>query len=180
MRGLKSTIALFLVLVGLGAYIYFVTWKKTDSGSLPKKDSVFAGLETPQIDELTVKSQAGEVTALKKSADKWQILKPIETPAAESDVAVVTSAHGQMEINGVVDEKPSEPRVHYTGRDGVDADSERGEIEGCRLHEPDHPELGGRVVGGIRLDPERVRGRREHNRPGAPRGHGPGCFLNGE
>jgi Domain of unknown function (DUF4340) len=108
MRGLKSTLALFLVLVGLGTYIYFVTWKKTDSSTLPKKDPVFAGLETPQIDELTVKSQSGEVTTLKKSADKWQIFKPIETPAAESDVAIVTSAIGQMEINRVVDEKPAD------------------------------------------------------------------------
>lgn len=108
MRGLKSTIALLVVLVGLGSYIYFVTWKKTDSSSLPSKDKVFAGVEPAQLEELTVTSTGGEVTALKKSADKWQIVKPIETAAAESDVAVVTSAIGQMEINRVVDEKPAD------------------------------------------------------------------------
>ena len=107
MRGLKSTIALFALLIGLGAYVYFVTWKKTDS-TLTKKDPVFAGLETGQIEELTVTSTRGEVTALKKSGDKWQIIKPVETPAADSDVAVVTSAIGQMEINRVVDEKPAD------------------------------------------------------------------------
>jgi hypothetical protein len=107
MRGLKSTIALFALLIGLGAYIYFVTWKKTDS-TLPKKDPVFAGLETGQIEELTVKSDKGEITSLKKSDDKWQITQPVSTPAADSDVAVVTSAVGQMEINRVVDEKPAD------------------------------------------------------------------------
>jgi uncharacterized protein DUF4340 len=108
MRGLKSTIALFVLLVGLGAYIYFVTWKRTDSSSLPSKDKVFAGVEPAQLEELTVTSTGGEVTSLKKSADKWQIVKPIETAASESDVAVVTSAIGQMEINRVVDEKPAD------------------------------------------------------------------------
>jgi hypothetical protein len=108
MRGLKSTIALLALLVGLGAYIYFVTWKKTDSSTLAKKESVFAGLETGQIEELTVKSEKGEITSLKKSGDKWQITQPAETPAADSDVAVVTSAIGQMEINRVVDEKPAD------------------------------------------------------------------------
>src|SRR5262245_1085793 len=108
MRGLKSTIALFLALIGLGSYIYFVTWKKTDSSSLPSKDKVFAGVEPAQIEELTVTSTRGEVTTLKKSSDKWQIVKPIETEAAESDVAVVTSGLGQMEIVRVVDEKPAD------------------------------------------------------------------------
>lgn len=112
MRGLKSTIALFVLLVGLGSYIYFVTWKKTDSSSLPSKDKVFAGVEPGQLEELTVTSTGGEVTSLKKSADKWQIVKPIETAAADSDVAVVTSAIGQMEVNRVVDEKPADLKAY--------------------------------------------------------------------
>jgi hypothetical protein len=48
MRGLKSTIALLTLLVGLGAYIYFVTWKKTDGR---ERKVGFAGLETGQIEE---------------------------------------------------------------------------------------------------------------------------------
>jgi hypothetical protein len=30
MRGLRSTGVLLLVLIGLGAYIYFVTWRQPD------------------------------------------------------------------------------------------------------------------------------------------------------
>ena len=37
MRGLRSTIALLVVLAGLGAYIYFVTWKKPDTDSTGAK-----------------------------------------------------------------------------------------------------------------------------------------------
>ena len=108
MRGLKSTIALFLVLIGLGAYIYFVTSKKTDTGAATKKDPVFAGLEVDKIEELTVKSAGGDVTSLKKAAEKWQIVAPAAERAAESDVMTVTSALGQMEIMRVIDEKPAD------------------------------------------------------------------------
>ncbi len=55
MRGLRSTIALFLVLVGLGAYIYFVTSKKTET-TAAKKDPVFSGVETDKLEEVKVKS----------------------------------------------------------------------------------------------------------------------------
>ena len=36
MRGLKSTIALFLFLVGLGAYIYFVESRRESKPEKPK------------------------------------------------------------------------------------------------------------------------------------------------
>ena len=109
MRGLKSTIALFLFLVGLGAYIYFVTWKKTgDTGAAAKKDPVFAGIEADKIEALTVKSATGDVTSLEKASDKWRIVAPVAVPAADSDVMTVTSALGQMEIVRVIDEKPAD------------------------------------------------------------------------
>ena len=37
MRGLRSTIALVVVLIGLGAYIYFVTWKRPEGGTSAAK-----------------------------------------------------------------------------------------------------------------------------------------------
>ena len=66
MRGVRSTIALVLVLAGLGAYIYFVTWKlPPDSG--PQRDKVFASVQSDQIEELQVKAESGEVTTLNES-----------------------------------------------------------------------------------------------------------------
>jgi len=43
MKGLKSTIALVVVLAGLGAYIYFVTWKQPSTDT-PKQETVFASV----------------------------------------------------------------------------------------------------------------------------------------
>jgi hypothetical protein len=51
MRGLKSTLALVVVLAGLGAYIYFVTWKQPAGGDTGKKqEKVFASLESDKIE----------------------------------------------------------------------------------------------------------------------------------
>jgi hypothetical protein len=96
------------VLAGLGAYIYFVTWKRTGEDSTTKRDAVFTGVETDKIEGLTIKSAAGTVTTLKKDANKWQIVAPVTAPAADSEVMSLTSALGQLEIVRVIDEKPGD------------------------------------------------------------------------
>ena len=65
MRGLKSTLALLVVLLGLGGYIYFVLAKKPDS-TVTKQEKLFPALEASKIDDLKVKSESGDVTSLKK------------------------------------------------------------------------------------------------------------------
>ena len=48
MRGLRSTIAFIVVLAGLGAYIYFVTWKKTAEPA-SKLEKVFSGVDRKSV-----------------------------------------------------------------------------------------------------------------------------------
>jgi hypothetical protein len=105
MRGLKSTLALFLVLVGLGAYIYFVTWRQPDVST---ENRVFASLEAGDIQELIVTSETGDTTTLKKDGDAWQIVAPITTAAAANEVSAMTSALSQMDTVRVVDEQPAD------------------------------------------------------------------------
>src|SRR5512141_211964 len=108
MRGLKSTIALVVVLAGLGAYIYFVTSKMPDSSGAggadadAKKEKVFASLQADTIDEVKVSTAAGDATTLKKDGGVWKITQPAELPASESDAAQLTSALGQAEIVRVI------------------------------------------------------------------------------
>src|SRR6202047_2086904 len=116
MRGLRSTIALLVVLVGLGAYVYFVTWKKSPEDSGPKKEKVFAAGEPDKLEELKVKSESGDVTSLKKVSGTWQIVAPLSAPAAESEISGLTSALGQMEIVRVIDENPTDLKEY-----GLDA-----------------------------------------------------------
>jgi len=107
MRGLRSTIALAVVLAGLGAYIYFVTSKQDTDSSTTKLEKVFPGLATDKINELTVKSESGDTTTLKKEGDKWQMTSPLQTHGSEADVVAITGALGQLEVSRVVDENPS-------------------------------------------------------------------------
>jgi len=110
MRGLRSTIALLIALVGLGAYIYFVTWKRPDGdagGTGKKLDRVFAGLTSDKIDELTVTSANGEATTLKKDGGAWQVTQPLATKADESEVSGILNALSTADLVRVIDENPT-------------------------------------------------------------------------
>ncbi len=133
MRGLWSTAGLVVVLGGLGAYIYFVTWKTPETDAGPKKEKVFAALQADKIDELTVSTAAGDVTTLKKQGGTWQLTQPIAVKADESEVSGITTALTSVEIVRVVDENPtnlndyglSNPRIEIDFRAGGDKDSRK-------------------------------------------------------
>ena len=111
MRGLKSTLALVVVLAGLGAYIYFVTWKQPPGGTggdtVKKQEKVFASLESDKIEELKVSTASGESTTLKKDSGAWQMTQPIAVKADDSEVSGITSALSSVEMTRVVDDNPT-------------------------------------------------------------------------
>jgi hypothetical protein len=125
MRGLRSTIGLLVVLVGLGAYIYFVTWKKTDTDSASKQEKVFAGLQADKIDELKVTSEKGDVTSLKKENGAWQVTAPVATKADESEVSGITTNLGTVDITRVIDENPSSLKEFGLDKPHVELDFKR-------------------------------------------------------
>jgi Domain of unknown function (DUF4340) len=109
MRGLKSTIALVVVLAGLGAYIYFVTWKQdATADSTNKQEKVFVGLEADKIEEIKVRSEKGDTTSVKKESGAWQMTAPVAAKADESEVSGITTSLGQIAVARVIDENPSD------------------------------------------------------------------------
>jgi hypothetical protein len=106
MRGGRSFVILLALGLGLGAYIYFVEMKREPSGALEKKDKVFA-LEPGTIEELEVRSAAGEVTKLKKTGTDWQITAPSTVEADQMTVSSLTSAIEGLEQQRTVDENPA-------------------------------------------------------------------------
>jgi hypothetical protein len=135
MRGLRSTLALIAVLIGLGAYIYFVTWKQAEDAPTSSQEKVFASLEADKIAELKVKSASGDVTSLKKEADGWQIVEPAKARAAENDVSSITGALQAVSIERVIDENPSNLKDYglETPRVEVDFKSADGKTSGRLL-----------------------------------------------
>jgi len=119
MRGLRSTIFLLLVLVGLGAYIY---WAVPESDSAPDVDHVFEALEPNSVVELTLTTSAGDVTNLEKDGEDWRIAAPVTAPASSSEASSLTRTLESLELVRVVEEDP-------TGLDQYGLDSPQITIE---------------------------------------------------
>lgn len=106
MRGLRSTIALVVILAGLGAYIYFVTWNiKSDDET--KAEKVFASLQSDKIEALQVKSDKGQTTTLVKTDGTWKITGPEAATPDESEISALTSGLSAVERGRVIEENPT-------------------------------------------------------------------------
>ena len=101
MRGVRLLI-LLLVAIPLGWYAYRDS-KKTPGDDTPKKDKVFT-VEADKIDELEIKSESGDRTALKKKGTDWEIVQPVVAPSDQPAVSSITSSLASLEIQRVVDE----------------------------------------------------------------------------
>ncbi|HXG88302.1 MAG TPA: DUF4340 domain-containing protein [Vicinamibacterales bacterium] len=101
MRGLLSTLALIVVLAGLGGYIYFVDSKRP-AGGIEEKQKVFA-VDGELIEELTVTSE-NETSSLRKENGTWRMTAPVTGDADQTAVSSVTSSLAALEINRVIDE----------------------------------------------------------------------------
>jgi hypothetical protein len=116
MRGLRSTIVLLVVLAGLGAYIYFVA-SKTDNASTTQ-NRLFPSVASDNIEELTVKNDAGETTTVKKADGKWEMTAPFQTRASDMDSSGIANALAGLDTTRVVEENPADVKEY-----GLDAPS---------------------------------------------------------
>lgn len=107
MRGLRSFLGMLVVLVALGAYLYFVESKKTPGDDGPKKDKVFT-VEPDKIEEISIRAESGEQTTLKKTGTEWQIVSPVTARPDASEVSGLTSNLSTLEIQQVVDENAAD------------------------------------------------------------------------
>jgi hypothetical protein len=122
MGGLRSTIALIAVLGGLGAYIYFVTWKKTPETAASKQEKVFGDLAADKVEELKVTSEKGDVTTLRKENGGWNITSPIMSKADDSEANAITTALAQLEIVRTIDENPSDLKDYGLTKPRIEVD----------------------------------------------------------
>lgn len=106
MRGLRSFIALLTILVALGAYLYFVESKRTPGDDIEKKEKVFA-VESDKIDEITITSESGDTTALKKSGTEWQIVAPAAAAADSAEVSGILTNLASLDQQRLIDENPA-------------------------------------------------------------------------
>jgi hypothetical protein len=105
--GLRSTIVLLVLLVGIGGYIYFVESKR-DPAAADAKPKAFTELTADSIEEIRIKNADGETSHLQKVGDNWQLLAPQKATADTGVVGTVTSNLSTLEVQRVVDENPSD------------------------------------------------------------------------
>jgi len=122
MRALRSTIALLVVLVGLCAYIYFVTWKRPDSSAIAAKERVFASLPADKIDEIKVKSESGDTTTVNKKDGAWLVTMPLSDKGDEMDISAIATNLSTLEIARVVDQKPTDLKEYGLDMPRVEVD----------------------------------------------------------
>ena len=124
MRGVRSFLVMLVALVAIGGYALY-EWKKVPEDSGEKKDKVFT-VETDKIDEISIKSESGERTTLKKAGSDWQIVQPLTAKPDSSETSGLTSNLGSIEIQRVIDENHGDlkeygldpPRVEVTFKIG--------------------------------------------------------------
>jgi Domain of unknown function (DUF4340) len=106
-RGVKSTIALLVVLIGLVAYIYFVDSKKPASGAPETKAKAFT-VDADQIEEIQIKPASGDASRVQRANGTWQLVEPEKADADQGQVSNAASSLATLEINRVVDDNPSD------------------------------------------------------------------------
>lgn len=98
-----STLALVAVAAGLGAYIYFVDAKKTDT---EVKEKVFS-VPMDDVEELRVTAKGG-TTVLHKTNGTWALVEPVATDADANDVNTLLTSLTGLEVNKEVEAKAAD------------------------------------------------------------------------
>ncbi len=118
-----STMALLIVALGLGGYLYFIESERPIADP-DAKQAVFS-YDAAKINQIEIKSSGGDVTALRKDANgTWTIVKPTSAPADRNTISDVVTNLSKLEEQRVVDENAAdlktyglaEPRVDVTFR----------------------------------------------------------------
>jgi hypothetical protein len=114
-----STLILLLVALGLGGYLYvFESNRPIEDENA--KTKVFAH-DAAKINQVQVKSSAGEVTALRKGAnDTWTIVQPSEAPADRNNIGDVVTNLANLEEQRVVDENAADLKAYGLAEPRID------------------------------------------------------------
>lgn len=111
MRGLRSTLILLVLFLGLAGYIYFVERNRPATADVPAKQKVFT-VDSAKIQEIRLKAASGETSVLRKSGDRWQMVEPTTTAADDTELSSITSNLASLEIQRVVEEAPSDLKTY--------------------------------------------------------------------
>jgi hypothetical protein len=147
-----STIGLAVVLAALGGYIYYLDRGAPDTPE-STKEKVFS-VSAADIEELTIKSAAGDTTRLQRAGDGWQMVEPAAVDADPSEPSSVASSLASLEIERIVEEKPASVADYGLDPPRIEvAFKAKGEKEPRRLHIGEKTPTGGDLYARRQGDP---------------------------
>lgn len=107
-RAFPSTLVFLVLFLGLGAYVYFIEMERpaADDASI-QKPKVFS-IEADKVEEIQLKPAAGEAATVRKSANGWTIVEPIQTAADENVARDMATNLASLDQDRIVEEDASD------------------------------------------------------------------------
>ena len=102
MRGLRSTLALLVVAIGLGIYIY-IDADRAPAGTADALETVF-DFESDDVSRISILAENGDETVIEKAADRWGLVAPFEGNVDVPAVVGLASSIADLEMQRVVAE----------------------------------------------------------------------------
>ena len=97
---LRTTVILIILLLGLGAYVYWVELPKAEQEAKKKTLFDFTAANVTEVD-LTY---ADREIVLKKPGEEWRLAKPIDSPADQTTAKNLVNAIAECEVKKTLDE----------------------------------------------------------------------------
>ncbi len=119
MRGARSLILLVVIAAALGWFAWRDSKKEITTGE--KHDKVF-DVQADKIDEITIKSESGDKTTLRKSGSDWQMVQPAPGQPDNGEISGISSSLASLEIQKVVDEDPPDVKEYGLAAPRVQVD----------------------------------------------------------
>ena len=116
MRGIRSTLVLLIIALGLGAYIYFVESERPPAGTPGPLEAVF-DFASDDIVSLSVTTGNGDHTVINKTNDRWQLVEPFTGNVDVTKVVSLSSSLASLEIQRLVAEPEENPDLVLFGLD---------------------------------------------------------------
>jgi hypothetical protein len=114
----RNLIILALIVVALGAYIYFHERHLPTTGERrDKADTLFPDLERDEVAGLEIRNTHGTFRIVKRG-ERWHLVEPIEFPADESSVSSLLGSLESLKAERTLTEDDVDPKSY-----GLDAPS---------------------------------------------------------
>ena len=106
MRGLRSTLVLLVVFVGLIGYIYYLNRDgATDSSD---REKPFADVIADDIEEVQIALADGKPARVQKVDNAWRLVEPEQADADSTELSSITSSLASLDIKRVIDENATD------------------------------------------------------------------------